>query len=56
MNTLDRELGELIDEVAPPLLDLALLERLVTADELVTFDGECSVHDGCTPILIRGSS
>ncbi len=53
MNTLDRELHELIDEISPPLLDLALLERLVTADELVTFDGECSVHDGCRPVLNR---
>ena len=53
MNTLDRELGDLIDEITPPLLDLAQLERLVTADDLITFDGECAVHDGCRPVLSR---
>ncbi len=55
MKTLDRELVDLMDEVAPPLLDLSQLERLVTADELVTFDGECAVHDGCRPIVSRRS-
>jgi len=50
METLNRELEELVDQVAPPLLDFAQLERLVTADELLLFDGECSAHDGCRPI------
>ncbi|MEQ1736811.1 MAG: hypothetical protein ABL886_10485 [Rhodoglobus sp.] len=50
MDTLDRELDGLLDELSPPLLDLAQLERLVTADELVTFDGECSSHAGCRPV------
>lgn len=53
MNTLDRELVNLIAEVAPPLIDLEQLERLVTADELLVFDGECTIHDGCRPILGR---
>ena len=50
MDTLHRELEELIDEMAPPLLDLAHLERLVTEDDLLSFDGECLLHDGCRPI------
>ncbi len=50
MDTLNRELVDLIDEVAPPLIDLEQLERLVTADELLVFDGECDIHDGCRPI------
>ena len=51
MDTLRRELDELVDEVAPVLIDLAQLERLATEDELHIFDGECSVHDSCRPIL-----
>jgi hypothetical protein len=50
MDTLNRELDQLVDQVVPPLIDLSQLERLVTADELLTFDGECTVHDGCRPI------
>ena len=53
MDTLHRELEELVAEVAPPLLDLEQLERLVTEDELRIFDGECTEHDGCLPILPR---
>jgi hypothetical protein len=54
MDSLQRELVALIDEVAPPLIDLELLERLVTQDELMeAYDGECLVHDGCRPILSR---
>lgn len=50
METLNRELEELIAEVAPPLIDLAQLERLVTEDERQLFDGECGIHDGCRRI------
>ncbi|MGX5680273.1 hypothetical protein [Schumannella luteola] len=51
MDTLNRELDELVAEVAPTLIDLEQLERLVTEDDLLLFDGECAVHDGCRPIL-----
>jgi hypothetical protein len=50
MDTLHRELEHLIAEVAPPLIDLEQLERLVTEDELRIFDDECTVHNGCIPI------
>jgi hypothetical protein len=50
MDTLNRELGELIEEVAPPLIDLEQLERLVTEDDLLSFGGECFIHDGCRPV------
>jgi len=53
MDTLRRELDQLVLEVAPVLIDLEQLERLVTEDELHTFDGECSAHDGCRPVLDR---
>jgi len=54
MDTLNRELDDLIDEVAPPLIDLAQLERLVTEDDLLMFDGECTIHDGCRTVFGRG--
>lgn len=52
MRTLHHELEELLEATAPPLLDLAELERLVTQDELSELDGlgECDRHDGCRPI------
>ncbi len=51
MESLERELGELVDEVAPPLIDMEQLERLVTQDEAAElFDGECFIHDGCRAI------
>ena len=50
MDTLHREFQDLIAEVAPPLIDLQQLERLVTEDELRMFDDECIAHDGCRPI------
>jgi hypothetical protein len=50
MDTLNRELDELVAEVAPPLIDLEQLERLVTEDDLLAFDGECTIHDGCRQI------
>ena len=53
MDTLRRELDELVLELDPPLIDLAQLERLATADELHAFDGECSMHDGCRPVWDR---
>jgi hypothetical protein len=54
MDSLQRELVALVDEVAPPLLDLEQLERLVTQDELLeAYDGECLIHDGCRPILSK---
>jgi hypothetical protein len=51
MDTLHRELKELIEEDRPPLIDLAHLERLVTEDEMLEFDGVCTAHDSCRPIL-----
>lgn len=51
MDTLHRELETLIDEVRPPLIDMEHLERLVTEDELLEFDGICTVHDSCRPIV-----
>jgi hypothetical protein len=59
MDTLHRELEQLVAEVAPPLIDAvwmedaAQLERLVTEDELRVFDDECFAHDGCRPVLDR---
>jgi len=50
MKTLHSELDELLDELAPPLIDMQQLERLVTEDELRIFDDECTVHDGCRPV------
>jgi hypothetical protein len=50
MDTLHRELEELVGQGAPSLLDLEQLERLVTEDELRIFDDECTAHDGCIPI------
>lgn len=51
MDTLQRELEYLIGEVAPTFIDLEQLERLVTEDDLLAFDGECTSHDGCRPIV-----
>ncbi|MEP6482191.1 MAG: hypothetical protein ABJA94_09315 [Rhodoglobus sp.] len=51
---IDTEFGELVDRVAPPLIDLEQLERLVTEDDLQRFDGECLIHDSCRPV--RGVS
>jgi hypothetical protein len=50
MDTLNRELDDLIDQVAPPLIDLEQLERLVTEDDLHQFDGECFIHDSCRQV------
>jgi hypothetical protein len=50
MDTLNRELVELVELTEPPLIDLDQLDRLVTEDERHTFDGECAVHDGCRRI------
>ena len=51
MDSLAKELVELVDEVAPPLIDMEQLERLVTQDEAAElFDGECLVHDGCQSV------
>ncbi len=55
MDSLQRELSVLIDEMAPPLIDMQQLERLVKQDEVAElFDGECLVHDGCQSIARRG--
>ena len=54
MDSLARELVALVDEVAPPLIDMEQLERLVTQDEAAElFDGECLVHDGCRTVWQR---
>jgi len=50
MDTLKRELHELVEEVVPSLIDMEQLERLVTEDDLLSFGGECLIHDGCRPI------
>lgn len=51
MDALEKELIALVDEVAPPLIDMEQLERLVTQDEAAElFDGECLVHEGCQSI------
>jgi len=54
MSSLEKELHALVDEVAPPLIDMAQLERLVTQDEAAElFDGECLVHAGCQSVWNR---
>ena len=50
MDTLNRELEELVDEVVPSFIDLEQLERLVTEDDMLSFGGECFIHEGCRPI------
>jgi len=50
VDTLNRELVELVEEVAPSLIDMEQLERLVTEDDLLSFGGECFIHDGCRPV------
>ena len=50
MDTLNRELEELVEEVVPSLIDMEQLERLVTEDDLLSFGGECFIHDGCRPV------
>jgi hypothetical protein len=55
-HSLETELIEILDAVAPPLIDLDQLERLVAADEREderpdAFDGECAEHDACRPIF-----
>ena len=58
--SLEKELDELIDEVAPALIDteqlfdMAQLERLVSQEEAAElFDGECLVHDSCRNVVWR---
>jgi hypothetical protein len=54
MTALEKELEKLVDEVAPPILDLEELDRLVAIDESPdTFDGECVIHDGCLSVHSR---
>ena len=50
MDTLNRELVELVEEVVPSLIDMEQLERLVTEDDLLSFGGECFIHEGCRQI------
>ena len=50
MDTLKRELNELVEEVVPSLIDMEQLERLVTEDDLLSFGGECFIHEGCRPV------
>jgi hypothetical protein len=51
---IDDALIELTDAVAPPLIDVEQLDRLVAADELVhPSEGECTEHEGCRPIFER---
>jgi hypothetical protein len=54
VTALEKELEKLVDEVAPPILDLEELDRLVAIDESPdTFDGECLIHDGCLSVHSR---
>lgn len=54
MHSLDTELREILEAVAPPLLDFEQLDRLVAEDERAdAFDGECTEHDGCRPIFAK---
>jgi hypothetical protein len=49
---LQYELQELVDEVAPPLIDLDELQRLVAQDDAVDpSEGECTIHEGCRPVF-----
>ena len=49
---IDTELIELVEAVAPPLLDLDQLDRLVKEDEQTdATEGDCLDHDGCRPIF-----
>ena len=50
MDTLKRELNELVEEVVPSLIDMEQLERLVTEDDMLSFGGECFIHEGCRQI------
>ena len=50
MDTLHRELEGLIGELTPSFIDLEQLERLVNEDDLLAFDGECTIHDGCRSV------
>jgi hypothetical protein len=51
-HSLERELIDLVDAVAPPLIDMDQLDRLVEDDENPdAFDGECAAHDGCRPLF-----
>lgn len=51
MMPIEKELEEVLDAVAPPLLDLDELHRLVAIDEdPATFNGECDIHDSCQSV------
>jgi hypothetical protein len=50
MDTLNKELDELVEAVVPSLIDMEQLERLVTEDDMLSFGGECFVHEGCRQI------
>jgi hypothetical protein len=53
-NSLEKELDALVDEIAPPLIDMEQLERLVRLDEAAEFfDGECTEHDACRNVTWR---
>jgi len=50
---LQREIDELFDAVAPPLIDLDQLDRLVAEDnDPDAFDGECGIHASCMPVFV----
>ena len=51
MTTMQQELEQLVDEVAPVFFDRDQLDRLVAEDENPdVFDGECTAHFSCTAI------
>ena len=50
LDTLHRELEDLVAEALPSFIDLEQLERFATEEELHLFDEECVIHDSCRPI------
>lgn len=53
VDILDRELTDIVRQAESPLIDLEQLERLVTEDDLLSFGGECLIHDGCRPVFAK---
>jgi hypothetical protein len=48
---LEKEFESIVETVAPSLIDLDELNRLVALDEEHDpSEGECTIHDGCRPI------
>jgi hypothetical protein len=50
LDTLARELEDLVAEALPSFIALEKFERFATEEELHLFDEECSIHDSCRVI------